>query len=190
VSELNLDTALTYITFVATFVFTPHCFAFFYGMHCRIPKLGFAIYLLVWWGKEQSHNTRKKIDLIFSVIFIICLVVLIIVQFYGSYILWLVAVRISKKAADDNDASHRRRSSENIEAGQAEARGEKDLEQDNEMKMHRMKKGVTTAIVQDQGVTSVSTGHESIIVAAEEEEIARERETAVNTPSSQWERSK
>lgn len=47
------------------------------------------------------HNTSNANDIAFSVVFFACLFTLIPTQVYGSWILWKVADRISKKKTND-----------------------------------------------------------------------------------------
>lgn len=51
------------------------------------------------------RNTSNANDIAFSVVFFACLFTLIPTQVYGSWILWKVADRISRKTINDLDPS-------------------------------------------------------------------------------------
>lgn len=63
----------------------------------RIPKFGFAIYLMIWWGFHQMRNNNTTLDIAYSVIFFLCLFTLIPTQIYGSRVLWKVANGMMKR---------------------------------------------------------------------------------------------
>lgn len=81
----------------------------------RIPKFGFAIYLIVWWGQKQVQDHSTATEISYSVIFFICLFTLIPTQVYGSWVLWRVAQGLTKRAKEVTPASAREADANEVE---------------------------------------------------------------------------
>jgi hypothetical protein len=112
----------------------------------------------------------------------ICLTVLIAVQFYGSYVLWIVAVGISKKA-DNTRRSRGRNGSreeeelEDIESGDGDGVGG-DHDHEKDLQLDKAKKAREYTIALEAVEQLVFHKGDVDTSGSFEEDLEKERETA------------
>ncbi|KAL7004343.1 hypothetical protein EMMF5_006103 [Cystobasidiomycetes sp. EMM_F5] len=62
-----------------------------------IVKFGFGIYVLAIWAAKDSHNTKYSLDIGFSVILVLMVVLLIAVQFWGAWVTWKIGSEVASR---------------------------------------------------------------------------------------------
>lgn len=66
----------------------------------------FAIYLLVWWGIKQARNNENSIDIAFSCILVIVILLLLATQLWGALVVWRIGAQVYDRYNEDEKASH------------------------------------------------------------------------------------
>ncbi|KAK0478774.1 hypothetical protein IW261DRAFT_186261 [Armillaria novae-zelandiae] len=68
----------------------------FAAVQSFICKMGFLVWLLVWWGSKLAKY-HKDFDIAFSVILVLTCAVLMATQVQGSYVVWAIARNMSRE---------------------------------------------------------------------------------------------
>ncbi|KAL8291959.1 hypothetical protein RQP46_001425 [Phenoliferia psychrophenolica] len=59
-------------------------------------KMCSSIYVFIWWGQRQARHTHPT-EIAFSVILVLAMSCLMVTQFYGSYVVWILSNSYEKK---------------------------------------------------------------------------------------------
>ncbi|KAL8291968.1 hypothetical protein RQP46_001434 [Phenoliferia psychrophenolica] len=61
-----------------------------------IAKMCSSVYVFIWWGQNQARHTHPT-EIAFSVILVLAMSCLMVTQFYGSYVVWILSNSYEKK---------------------------------------------------------------------------------------------
>ncbi|KAL8291964.1 hypothetical protein RQP46_001430 [Phenoliferia psychrophenolica] len=61
-----------------------------------VAKMCSSVYVFIWWFQRQSHHTHPT-EIAFSVILVLVMSCLMITQFYGSYVVWILSSSYERK---------------------------------------------------------------------------------------------
>ncbi|KAF8325791.1 uncharacterized protein EI90DRAFT_2016975 [Cantharellus anzutake] len=69
----------------------------FSAVQSLLCKFAFGVYLFVKWSKTQARNNTLKMDIATNALMVILLSCLMVVQVYGSYIVWRIAQTLDRR---------------------------------------------------------------------------------------------
>ncbi|KAJ6484428.1 hypothetical protein C8R47DRAFT_1280570 [Mycena vitilis] len=76
---------------------------YFSAVQSFLFKFAVSVYLYAWWGVKLAPN-HEKIDIAFSVCFVVTLSALMVTQSYGSWAAWSIARRMEKNKNADKES--------------------------------------------------------------------------------------
>ncbi|KAL8291963.1 hypothetical protein RQP46_001429 [Phenoliferia psychrophenolica] len=66
------------------------------AVQALVAKMCSSIYVFIWWGMNQARHTHPT-EIAFSVILVLAMSCLMVTQFYGSYVVWILSNSYEKK---------------------------------------------------------------------------------------------
>ncbi|KAL8291969.1 hypothetical protein RQP46_001435 [Phenoliferia psychrophenolica] len=61
-----------------------------------VAKMCSSVYVFIWWGQRQARHTHPT-EIAFSIILVLAMSCLMVTQFYGSYVVWILSNSYEKK---------------------------------------------------------------------------------------------
>ncbi|KAM0749628.1 hypothetical protein T439DRAFT_357160 [Meredithblackwellia eburnea MCA 4105] len=70
------------------------------ALQALVVKFVFSVYVFVWYGLRQAKHHTSPLELAYTVIVVLAMSTLMFTQFYGSWIVWVLAASYKKKYAE------------------------------------------------------------------------------------------